>query len=210
MVRTEVRMQKQSITRTIAGTAIVGSIILGSLMSTIWNGDEAPEWARLIATLVEPTLTTRAAASTMSQPDERYFTYGQATLALYGLLWVAGVGSRHGMPKWTQWAVAAGGLLATSGDLLAYWVSASMGPAVRHIGFWWLELPALGFVAIALTIAGVLGWQRRDEARVWVLASPVAMIGTVTLEYLPHGILLGLATTLWIAAAATARRSQRP
>ncbi len=89
-----------------------------------------------------------------------------------------------------------GGVIATVGDVIAYWLSSDVGPWLRRIGFWYMELPALGLVILALTAVGVAAFRRRRAGAALALALPAATAGTLALHYLPHGLLVGLGVTL--------------
>lgn len=199
-------MSRPRLAVVLAAIAVVSAMLLGGLQSVVWHGDEAPGLARAVASLVAPGLLGRPAASSMLEPPSPYFAVGRWTLAVYLLLWLVAACERTRWRSWPGRLGAVAGVAATVGDALAYWVSDSTGPWLRRVGFWWIELPALGVVVLALTAVAVATW-RRDGAGRWLAAAiPAAAAGTVALRYLPHGILAGIGVAL-LACAARARAS---
>ena len=174
-----------------AGTAA----ILGALQSVAWHGAGAPGVAYALAGWLDPGLLLEAPSDSLQQPGESYFGYGRLVVGIYALLFAAGVGIRHPLPRRAQWLVAALLGLAVVGDILAYWVSEGAGPDLRRIGFWVMELPAL--MAMVVALSGIGAWRLRQgrAGGVLVVALPVSLATTALLGYLPHGILLGLALT---------------
>ncbi len=178
-----------------ATTAVMTAAILGSLQSVAWNGTGAPAVARAFTEWLDPALLLETASSNLEQPSESYFGYGRLVVAIYALLFVAGAALRRLTSQRTFWLLAGLFTIAAMGDIAAYWVSETMGPGVRLIGFWYTEVPALA--ATTLVLSGIGGWQMRygGSGRPLVAALPLSIATTALLAYMPHGILLGLALT---------------
>jgi hypothetical protein len=194
-------MSKQVVVTVSAACATTVAVVLGCLQSVVWHGRAAPLGPRAVTAWIEPALLNDAGASAALQPPAAYFAHGRLTLVVYLGLWIAAVASRKLLPRWAQRAAAAGGAVATAGDVLAYWLSAGSGPWLRLVGFWYLELPALAFVTVVLAIAGIAAVRNRRGGGVFVLAVPAAVAGIFVLEYMPHGILVGLGATIVVAGA---------
>ncbi len=183
-------------------TAAAAAVALGSLQSVIWNGVSAPPLARALASLLDPGLvaSTGAPANTL-EPGESYFANGRLALAIYVMLLLGWQGLRAQLPAWRYPASLATLTLALSGDVLAYWVSSVLGPDVRRVGFWFIEVPALAMLVLGLTIQGLARLRTKGTGRVLLLTLPAALGGTMLLRYLPHGALAGLAAVAGLTAA---------
>lgn len=174
--------------------------MLGGVQSTLWHGTSAPEFAQGITALVAPHLLAVVGAVELAQPGESYFVWGRSTLLVYALL-APGlfVMARQlaGPMRAALWFLVSA---ATVGDLLAYWLSQGMGPAVRRIGFWHIELPALVLLAACLSLVGLTHLCSHSRAgpaglRLAALSLPLCLGGAAALQYLPHGLLVGLGAT---------------
>lgn len=190
------RLVSSSVPRAAAVLAALLLCALGCLQSTIWHGAQAPALARRVAAVLDSDLLQASPASELGQPAEAYFGYGRMVLVAYGLLLVAARALRPRLPSWGSGALAALGSCALGGDVIAYWLSETTGPAFRRIGFWYLELPALVLCSLLLTAIGVARFRRDALVRPLAAALPFALLGSALLRYLPHGVLLGLALTL--------------
>lgn len=195
------------------GAAVVAIpllVVLGALQSTIWNGEAAPAFARSLALTLEPALAAFGPASNRAaEPPEIYFGYGRQALAAYFLLGVAFWALRPALGRRGFIAVGVLGGVALLGDVLAYWVSESAGPAVRQVGFWYVELPALVALAAMLSGVGVVHVRRKTQGRLLALALPLGLGATAGLRYLPHGLLLGLAVVCALALGFEVRGGPR-
>jgi N-acyl homoserine lactone hydrolase len=178
-----------------AATALALAAGLGCLQSVVWNGSAAPAAARAMASRLDPSLLQGAAASALTIPPESYFGYGRLAIGVYGLLALASLRARRWLPRWTVAGFVPLLALATTGDLLAYWVSETAGPSVRRVGFWYIELPALVTIALGLSAVGAVRWRQRRPGAALALALPASLMGTAALRYLPHGIFIGIAGT---------------
>jgi len=180
--------------------------VLGCLQSVVWNGAEAPLLARAVASALDPALLAGAPASSAAAPSASYFSYGRLAIASYGLLWLVGGALKEQLPPRSLWLASASLSVATTGDLLAYWLSESIGPGLRRLGFWFMELPALCALVVCLSGAGLLAYRRGRPGSAWTLALPASLLGVAALQYLPHGILLGSS----LAALAASCQPSRP
>ena len=169
--------------------ALAGAVGLGALQSVVWHGPDAPPWARAVASVVSPRLADAPSASAQPVPPAVYFTLGRGAVAVYALL-LAGVAGLRGQVGRGA-ARALGGVLAVAlaGDVLAYWLSEAFGPALRRVGFWYLEVPAL---ALAVLGCGAHGLRAPHRRLLWTL--PATAAATALLRYWPHALLAGLAT----------------
>jgi len=180
--------------------AAAAALILGGVQATIWSGAAAPGFARAITRLIDPSVASGPAVAGLTEPTAAYFRYGRLAIVLYALLAGAARGAWPVLAPRVRRLVQALGGAALAGDLGAYWLSASAGPAVRRVAFLGVELPALGLIVLVLTAAGARCLARREPGAGLVLALPLTIVATATLRYLPHGALLALAVTLGLAA----------
>lgn len=193
-------MSKRVVALVSGAAAFSVAAILGCVQSVVWHGADAPAAATFVATRLAPAWMGQAAASGAFQPAPAYFGVGRFAIAAYLLLAVAATFSELPLSARARRVTMAAGVLAATGDVLAYWVSAAAGPTVRRVGFWYLELPALAVAAVVLTVAGIGALRSRRAGGEIALALPVAVATTATLRYLPHGILVGFGVALFATA----------
>lgn len=186
--------------RVLATCAALGALAtcaaLGTLASRIWHGADAPAWVRGVTDALTPTLgAAPGAASRPGTPPPVYFAVGRAFVLVYAALAVRWTLRPVG-PVWMRRSLAVLLGLAALGDVLAYWVSAWAGPAVRAVGFWRIEVPALLLALLVIGARGVAllraGAAPARTAWTLALAPVVAIAGTAALRYMPHGPVLGL------------------
>jgi hypothetical protein len=188
-----------------ATLATLALALLGSLQSSIWNGANAPGFARAIALAVEPDLSVVPPSAGLPQPTAIYFVYGRLVIATYLLVFLAAAGARYLVSNRLTRLLGGLGALALIGDVLAYWISASVGPSIRRVGFWYIEMPALLLVAAILSGIGVAHLRHGRPGRVLVCALPLAVLATAALRYLPHGVLFGISFTFLLALLVNVR-----
>lgn len=178
---------------------------LGLLQSAIWNGPDAPAWARALASLV-PAIDLTVGASALAEPPAIYFMLGRPFLAVYVLLALA-VAAHPWLGRRARIALLSLLTVAAVGDFCAYWLSSELGVGFRKVVFWRIELPALAAALLCTTARGLLGIRWGERRPAWVLASALvcAAIATAALHYMPHGPALGLALAL-----AGSARHERP
>lgn len=196
-------------TREFAWIAIGAALLctlLAPVQSVIWNGPETPGWiAWLVSRVASGSLAVGSAA--FDQPPTIYFTFGRLLLLVYaGLIWSLWR-SPPGGPSWLGRAYGAALGIAFFGDALAYGFSAWLGHALRTLGFWRIEVPALLSALLVGTLLGIVrlrryGGQteRPDRGHDWALALgiPLAAVAVASLRYMPHGLLLPIAWALAI------------
>jgi hypothetical protein len=179
--------------------AVAAAAVLGAVQSTIWHGSAAP--AAVLARWIDPALDG-APASAAVDPPAVYFAYGRLAVLVYVALVIAGLPLVRTLGPAARRFVATAALIALAGDVVAYWASAAAGPAVRRIGFWYLEVPALLALILAFTWIGI----RAPRHRALAIALPAAAVAMAWLRYLPHGLLLGLGAALAVSAVGASRR----
>jgi len=90
--------------------------------------------------------------------------------------------------------------LAALADVGTYWIAGSADPGLRSYFFWWVEVPALSAVVALTSIVGARALATEGPClHSWLVASavPVAVSATTVFQYLPHGMLVGLAWSFW-------------
>lgn len=180
--------------------AVILLAYLGPIQSVLWNGDQAPGWAASLPWVDASIIAARAQAPAIPPYD----VFGRLVIVAYVLvvaavsaLWPALSISRKAR-LWLGATIAAL-MIASTADVVAYWVAGLTKGTLRQAAFWTAEVPAL--VAATLGLAAV-GWVTRHAAgsRVLMLAPILAVIATLSLRYMPHGPLLGMAVAITMSA----------
>lgn len=192
--------------------ALVLCAFLAPIQSRIWNGPSAPGWINALSTAVAPSSALGHAASLDTSPPEVYFTFGRLFILVYAsLVLVLARGPLVGSRR-TQRLFLGLLAIAASGNMLAYWVSAWAGSAVRHIGFWRIEVPAIAALLVVTSAQGVIAARRRAASPLaaWALALviPLAACSTALLRYMPHGPMLAFALALVLHVVTRPRKEE--
>ncbi|WP_428265038.1 MBL fold metallo-hydrolase [Haliangium sp.] len=201
-----------------AWLALLSCVALGFVQSSIWNGPDAPPWIALVGQWLG---LGGVAASSFDQPPAQYFTYGRLFMFVYAALAftlaraplgaatsgpsdaVSGASSPPPSSRLLHRAITVALAVAMFGDVLAYWLSAYFGPALRQLGFWRIEVPALAALLLLLTVEGVARIRQGRSRRVaWPFAVviPGALVSVAALRYMPHGLVLPIAVAVLLHA----------
>ncbi len=186
--------------RWVAVAAALLCTLLAPIQSMIWNGTEAPSWILQLAPLFGDAVAS--STSPVDQPSAIYFTFGRLLLLSYaGLLaslWWTPIDSPKALRR--GFGIALG--IAFFGDGLAYGLSEWFGPALRGLGFWKIEVPALAAALLLGTAIGIRclrvnGVRAKRPGRssdlLLAFAMPLALICVAAIRYMPHGLLIPLA-----------------
>jgi hypothetical protein len=186
--------------------ATLWCVLLAPVQSLIWNGEKTPSWIANLTPLHEAAHALYSAASLAG--DQPYDFFGRLFLPIYAGVFFGFASARlSALGRSARIARAVALLALTSGfvgDIIAYWLAGRGNDALRAVGFWQIEVPALTVAIVAAAVLGVAVWRSGAKPAGAILAAtPVLAVGaTAALQYMPHGPMLALA----IAATAAAVR----
>jgi len=198
------------LSRLAAPLALGLAALLGPLQSVIWNGPDAPSWARTVARAIEPSLSAGIAVSALAEPPPVYFSHGRLFVVVYLLLLVAVTGASAALGQRLSRVLRVLLAIATTADVLAYWLSEAAGPGLRKLAFWGIEVPVLVLLLVTLTLHGSRRLRASPSGWAFVLALPAGLLATWALRYMPHGPVLGLAFALTVETIASLRGEALP
>ncbi|RHX91882.1 hypothetical protein [Leptospira stimsonii] len=170
--------------------AAILTLILTPIQSYIWNGESTPFYLLKMKELILVFLKMK---KEIFPETTDYYFFGRMTIFIHiGILLGLKELYKNGffpesLSKILRF-VAGILLLATFGDLIAYWGGSFFGESFRKIGFRWMEAPSIFLLLFAI---GYLGFKMRMEKK-WegtvFVSLPFLMIGsTLFFRYIPHG-----------------------
>ncbi|WP_461052843.1 MBL fold metallo-hydrolase [Spirosoma arcticum] len=191
---------RDTIARYSAGLAVLIAAFLLPLQSRIWNGPSGPPASVLLTQWLSPNWLGNVAASGLGQPPLLYFQAGHFFILVYIGLLVATIFTRTITQSWLKTGLLGTLTLGALADAGVYWWGEYLTKAARELLFWNLEVPALlgslGLVTIlAFRIRRSAG-RSRIAAALPFLVVPLAVVFTLVFQYIPHGPILAVATTL--------------
>jgi len=167
---------------------------LSAIQSVIWNGVEHVYWLEVSTKWFLSNLT---ASSKMSQPSAEYFFYGHFTIILYGILALQLCNLKSKISK----VILIFSLLLLSaaaiGDFISYWLSEAYGPWLRHVGFWFIELPTLSILTLLWFGLGICKCIKQKALNSLLLILPISQLSVIIFQYLPHSLLVVVFITLY-------------
>jgi hypothetical protein len=181
-------------------------LLLAPIQSLIWNKDAAPGWVKALGPLHGAANAFHSVAAPLLGA-EPYEAFGRLLVIVYAGLFAAIYLTRPAEVRTqpvVRTVVLAAFAVAALADVVAYWVAGLGNPQLRFYAFWITEVPALAICILSLATLGALRLRARAGAT-WVnallIATPVLAFGaTAAVQYMPHGLLLGIG----IAACALA------
>lgn len=179
--------------------ALILLLLLGPIQSTIWNGADSPPLVRAAAPLVDAALGGLQAIAPGAEP---YDVFGRFVILAY-LALLAGMAAlpaaSHGQ-RIAKAALLVATIAAALGDIVAYWIAGRADDALRAVGFWYWEVPALAIALLAAAVFGALWLRANRWSGLALLLAPLLALGaTLALRYMPHGPLIGLAVSAMLA-----------
>lgn len=192
--------------RSVAWVAVLVCLVSGPAQSLIWHGPDAPSWIRSLAEVVG---SVPSAMAGREQPGSSYFWVGRWLWLAYLGLAVSLLAIPPQGPRPLRRLLAAALGVASVGDVLAYGLAQRLGPEVRHLGFWSLEVPAWAALYGLGSLLGVTRLRREGlhSRSGWALALlvPAGLGSAIALRYLPHALVLPFALAVAVHAQTTPR-----